>query len=102
MEIYHFINESKQERKKLFALLIDPDSQKEKKLTMLVKNANTAQVDLFLVGGSLLKTDSLNLCISVIKSNSNIPVVLFPGNTMQVNNKADGILFLSLIIQLGE
>ena len=47
MEIYHFINESKQKRKKLFALLIDPDSQKEKKLTMLVENANTAQVDFF-------------------------------------------------------
>ena len=33
----------------------------------------------------------------MIKHNCKIPVVLFPGNAMQINNKADGILFLSLI-----
>ena len=32
-----------------------------------------------------------------IKNNSNIPVILFPGNAMQINKNADGILFLSLI-----
>jgi putative glycerol-1-phosphate prenyltransferase len=45
----------------------------------------------------LLTNDSLDLCLSTIKKNSTIPVILFPGNAMQVNDKADGILFLSLI-----
>ena len=40
---------------------------------------------------------SLDFCISIIKQNCKIPVVLFPGNAVQVNDKADGILFLSLI-----
>ncbi len=35
--------------------------------------------------------------VSYIKSETDIPVVLFPGNAMQVDNQADAILFLSLI-----
>jgi len=54
-------------------------------------------VDYFFVGGSLLTNDNLNDCIKTIKDNSKIPVILFPGNTMQINQNADGILFLSLI-----
>ena len=49
------------------------------------------------MGGSLLANDNLDSCLDTLKRNSNIPVILFPGNAMQVNNKADGILFLSLI-----
>ena len=45
----------------------------------------------------MLTNDSLDLCLSTIKENSDIASVLFPGNAMQVNDKADGILFLSLI-----
>ena len=52
---------------------------------------------MFFVGGSLLTNDSLDSCLEILKSNSDIPVVLFPGNAMQVNDKADAILFLSLI-----
>ena len=39
----------------------------------------------------------LSNCLNTLKENSTIPVVLFPGNAMQVNDTADGILFLSLI-----
>lgn len=35
--------------------------------------------------------------IQKIKENSEIPVLLFPGNLLQISNNADGILFLSLI-----
>ena len=95
--IHTHILQSKKEGKKLFAILIDPDKQNNKELSSIINKANTNKVDFFFVGGSLLTNDSLNSCISTIKENSNIPVVLFPGNAMQVHNKADGILFLSLI-----
>jgi putative glycerol-1-phosphate prenyltransferase len=52
---------------------------------------------LFFVGGSLLTNNNLDFCIETLKDKSTIPVILFPGNAMQVNDKADGILFLSLI-----
>ena len=96
-EIYKHIIQSKKEGNKLFSILIDPDKQNEKTLKSIIQKANNNKVDFFFVGGSLLTNDSLDLCISTIKNNSEIPVILFPGNAMQINNKADGILFLSLI-----
>jgi putative glycerol-1-phosphate prenyltransferase len=97
MKIYKKIIVDKKANKKSFALLIDPDKQNEKQLLAIIKKAKKVNTDYFFVGGSLLTSDSLDLCLNTIKKNSNIPTVLFPGNAMQVNNKADGILFLSLI-----
>ena len=97
MTIYNQIESKKKANKKLFALLIDPDKQNKNQLLSITKKAVNSNVDYFFVGGSLLTHDSLDLCIKILKENSNIPVILFPGNSMQVNDKADGILFLSLI-----
>ena len=97
MNLYTSILEKKAKGKKLFAILIDPDKQKNSVLSLIVQKANEANVDYFFVGGSLLTNDNLNECIKTIKNNSNIPVILFPGNAMQINKNADGILFLSLI-----
>lgn len=97
MNLYTNILEKKAKGKKLFAILIDPDKQKNSVLSLIVQKANEANVDYFFVGGSLLTNDNLDECIKTIKNNSNIPVILFPGNAMQINKNADGILFLSLI-----
>lgn len=97
MNVYQHIQESRKAGKKLFAILIDPDKQNENELLQIIEKAKAAQADLFFVGGSLLTNDSLDSCLEQLKSNSDIPVVLFPGNAMQVNDKADAILFLSLI-----
>jgi len=97
MNIYKNILLSKESNKKSFALLIDPDKQDKEELISIINKAKDAKTDFFFVGGSLLTHDSLNTCIETIKENSEIPVILFPGNAMQVNCQADGILFLSLI-----
>jgi putative glycerol-1-phosphate prenyltransferase len=97
MNIYNYILENKRKGKKLFALLVDPDKQDTNALLNIIEKAKSAKADFFFVGGSLLTHDSLDSCLSTLKENSDIPVVLFPGNAMQVNDKADGILFLSLI-----
>lgn len=97
MDLYKNILQKKEQGKKLFAILIDPDKQKNSELLLIIKNANESNVDYFFVGGSLLTNDNLNDCIKTIKNNSKIPVILFPGNAMQINQNADGILFLSLI-----
>ena len=98
MKIYDNIIAAKKANKKSFALLIDPDKQNKEQLLCIIKKANQTNTDYFFVGGSLLANDSLDICLATLKQHSNIPVVLFPGNTMQVNNKADAILFLSLIL----
>ena len=97
MNIYNKILSDKKANKKSFALLIDPDKQDKKQLLAIIEKAKNAKTDYFFVGGSLLTNDSLDLCLKTLKENTTIPIVLFPGNAMQVNNKADGILFLSLI-----
>jgi putative glycerol-1-phosphate prenyltransferase len=97
MKIFNKIIADKKTGKKAFAVLIDPDKQDNTRLIKIVNKSNSANTDYFFLGGSLLTNDSLDLCIDTIKKYSNIPIILFPGNAMQINNKADGILFLSLI-----
>ena len=97
MNIYKKITQSKKNGEKLFAILIDPDKQDAKDLLKIIEKCNSTKVDMFFVGGSLLTNDYLKNCITTIKNNSKIPVVLFPGNAMQVDEQADAILFLSLI-----
>lgn len=87
----------KQKGIKSLAVLIDPDKANEIHLNLLCKKAKKNLIDYFFVGGSHLSTNNLDFVISYLKINCDIPVILFPGNTMQVNLKADGILLLSLI-----
>ena len=81
---------------KKFALLIDPDKQDANSLSSTVYTANKAHVDLILVGGSLV-SDTMDTAIKQIKTETKIPVVLFPGSLMQLSRQADAILLLSLI-----
>jgi putative glycerol-1-phosphate prenyltransferase len=83
--------------KKLFTVLVDPDKPDEKELIHIAELSQQNAVDCIFVGGSLLTTNNLNHCIKLLKSHSSIPVILFPGNTLQLSASADGILFLSLI-----
>lgn len=90
--IDHFYKPQKQ-----LAVLIDPDKQS---LVQLEKTAGIAQkagVDFLFVGGSLLTSDMLYHCVKVLKDHSEIPVILFPGNSYQIARNADAMLFLSLI-----
>ncbi|GAB3653528.1 geranylgeranylglyceryl/heptaprenylglyceryl phosphate synthase [Echinicola sediminis] len=82
------------------ALLIDPEkSGPGQSFNGLISRAVEGGVDFFFVGGSLIAADNVRETISGIKETAgkNIPVVLFPGNVIQVCDQADGILFLSLI-----
>lgn len=83
---------------KSFALLIDPDKIKDSGyLLKLINIAVENKVDFFFVGGSLLTGNNLHHVIKLIKGNSQLPVVLFPGSTMHIDVSADAVLFLSLI-----
>lgn len=95
--VYSQLLEAKQKNKKQFAVLIDPDKTNLAKLETLLFLSKDNIIDYWFVGGSLLTNDTLDESIKYLKKHSNIPVVLFPGNYMQINRNADGILFLSLI-----
>ncbi len=82
--------------RKGLAILIDPDSYSEESLQKVIKISNESKVDFFLVGGSLTFS-SIEDSIKIIRRYSDLPVILFPGNVLQISSLADGILFLSLI-----
>jgi putative glycerol-1-phosphate prenyltransferase len=95
MNVYEKIKSSKG-NKKLFAVLIDPDKVSEKSLKEIISSCNSSNVDLILIGGSLLFTPIDQTILSINKQ-TNIPVLLFPGSLLQVSEKADGLLLNVLI-----
>jgi geranylgeranylglyceryl phosphate synthase family protein len=82
--------------KKSIALLLDPDKAKGETLREILNVANDCKTDYIFAGGSLTFNGIDNL-IDEIRAFSKIPIVLFPGNLIQLTLKADIILLLSLI-----
>jgi phosphoglycerol geranylgeranyltransferase len=78
------------------ALLLDPDKAKGDTLQTILKIASESSTDYILAGGSLTFNSVDNL-IDAVKEYCTIPVILFPGNLLQLSYKSDAILLLSLI-----
>lgn len=95
--IYPELLAAKQAGTKKLAVLIDPDKIRIGNLDYLIRMAIENRVNYFFIGGSLILNNMLDYCFDVIARSCNIPVILFPGSTLQLNDKADAILFLSLI-----
>ena len=81
---------------KQLALLVDPDNYSQESLALFVELAKETLPDCIMVGGSLV-AGSVEQVVQYIKSHTNIPVVLFPGNSHQLCNEADALLLLSLL-----
>lgn len=81
---------------KQLALLVDPDKYSQESLALFVELAKETLPDCIMVGGSLV-AGSVEQVVQYIKSHTNIPVVLFPGNSHQLCNEADALLLLSLL-----
>jgi len=97
-QVLHTIKNNIAKNQKHLAVLIDPDSiESESQLINICKHSNESSIDFILVGGSLITNGFFDRCIQIIKQHTQIPVVLFPGNIMQVSKDADAILLLSLI-----
>jgi len=96
-EIYSNLLAAKARGEKKFVLLIDPDEGKLGNLERVLALSAEAGVDYFFIGGSLIVEDRMEYVLRKIKALSNIPTILFPSSPSQVNDKADAILFLSLI-----
>lgn len=98
MSVLHTLQQRHKDGKKSIAVLVDPDKAEDPaRLLHLINLASENCVDCFFVGGSLVTSASLSEVVKRIKENVTIPVVLFPGNAIQVEATADAILFLSLI-----
>ncbi len=82
--------------KKSIALLLDPDKAKGDSLRNILSIARISNTDYILAGGSLT-FNSIDTLIDNIRELCSIPVILFPGNLLQLTHNADIIMLLSLI-----
>lgn len=95
--IYDQILKSKINNQKLLAILLDPDKIDLNNAEVLIKKINQSPATHIFIGGSLVENNILDELIVKIKQSCDLPIVLFPGNPSQISDKADAILFLSLI-----
>jgi len=93
--VYQFISETICKRK-MFALHIDPDKYDHASLVRAGRAAEQHRVDFILVGGSFVSTP-VDQTVDILKKETSRPVILFPGNVLQVCGNADGIFLLCLI-----
>jgi geranylgeranylglyceryl phosphate synthase family protein len=94
---YSDLLEKKRNGQKSFAVLLDPDKLDPESCLRIISMGVESKIDYFFIGGSLLTNNNLNSIVKAVKNHSDIPVVLFPGNYLQIDKDADAILLLSLI-----
>jgi putative glycerol-1-phosphate prenyltransferase len=101
--IYNNILKSKAKNEKLLAVLLDPDKIDLDDVEILIEKIKQSPATHIFIGGSLVKNNIIDELITRIRQFSPfgdrgaLPIVLFPGNPSQISNRADAILFLSLI-----
>ena len=80
------------------AVLIDPEvTNSAQKLKLIVEKAMFSRVDYFFIGGSTVTRSDFQKTTSILKSLTDIPLVIFPGDHQQLSNDANALLYLSLL-----
>lgn len=96
-KIYLDILYSFQNKKRLLAVLIDPDKVNLDSIASTISKINQSPATHIFIGGSLVFSDLIEKLISKIQKFTKLPILLFPGHPSQIALNADGILFLSLL-----
>lgn len=94
--IYNDIFSAYQTNQKLLAILIDPEKFQIENVTSFLEKIPASTTHLF-VGGSTASQNQTEKVVLVLKKQSRLPVILFPGDEEQICFQANGILFLSLL-----
>lgn len=97
MSYYKDWLKKKEQNLKSLAVLVDPDKVTTYYFEKIIDAANNGFIDYLFVGGSLMTSNNLDKTIQKLKAEIQIPVILFPGSTLQINTNADAILLLSLV-----
>ncbi len=97
MTVYERLLDVRDRKGSGYFVLIDPDKREESEILNLAGVCAESGVDAILVGSSLLLSNRFNSTIQAIKKQYAIPIIIFPGSTIQLSEHADALLFLSLI-----
>lgn len=80
------------------AILIDPEkAMNEAQFARQLHAICAISPEFIFIGGSTVNAVQMSSAIELIKATTSIPLIIFPGGTSQLDTRADGLLFLSLI-----
>lgn len=82
---------------KMLAVLIDPEKMLIDNVARFTKKINSSIATHIFVGGSTVADEMSELLVLELRKNTNLPVILFPGDVSQITPHADALLFLSLL-----
>jgi len=94
--IFRRILLNKEMGRKMLAVLIDPEKNNGRNFASMVASLKVASPDFIFIGGSHA-VKALDTMIGILKEETDCDVVLFPGDASQFSEKADAMLFLSLL-----
>lgn len=97
MNIYNHLLKTIEKKGAAYLILLDPDKLNSDKFESFIKKCNEADVDGFLIGGSLMLNGDFDGFIKKVKQSTKLPVIIFPGAVDQVSSHADAILYLSVV-----
>lgn len=97
MNIYNQLLKTIEKKGAAYLILLDPDKLNSDKIETFIKKCNDADVDGFLIGGSLMLNGDFDGFIKKVKQSTKLPVIIFPGAVDQVSSHADAILYLSVV-----
>lgn len=95
--IYQQILLAKKEKRKLLAILIDPDKKTISEISLLSEKIKQSNATHIFVGGSIVDENVMDGFVLELKKHIDLPIVIFPGHPTQISHHADGLLFLSLL-----
>jgi phosphoglycerol geranylgeranyltransferase len=78
-------------------VLLDPDRTPINTVAQITQSVGKQGVHGILIGTSLLVSPQFDAFVSIVKQNTDKPVILFPGGSHQISSHADAVFFLSLL-----
>lgn len=94
--IYQYMTERVSMGEPMLAALFDPEKNDAGQLQCFISAVLKARPQFVFVGGSQLQS-SVDEVVIALKQKVNVPIVLFPGNVMQLSAHVDALLMLTLI-----
>ena len=95
--VYSYLMDVKKRHGAGFLVLFDPDRASAEIIAGKAKRCEDAGVDALLIGASLMMGNGFENFVGTVTDSVSIPVIIFPGEKSQITDKADAILFLSLL-----
>ncbi|MFC3876544.1 geranylgeranylglyceryl/heptaprenylglyceryl phosphate synthase [Winogradskyella maritima] len=96
-QIYKNIQTAIKNQQRLLAILLDPDKLSIADVSEVTNKINASIATHIFVGGSTVDDNRTEALLIELRKHTDLPLLVFPGDTNQISNEADGLLFLSLI-----